>query len=66
MELEVIGNTSSTSIFTQNLSCVNASFDTVWAQNMVVDPATFWQCSISNTGIIQENVCYSTIFNLSC
>ena len=41
MELEVIANTSSTSIFTQNLSCVNASFDTVWARNMVVDPATF-------------------------
>ena len=30
MELEVIGSASCTSIFSQNLSCVNASFDTVW------------------------------------
>ena len=66
MELEVIGNTSSTSILTQNLSCVNASFDTVWCRNIIADPSTLWEVSISDTGIVKENVCYSTIFNLSC
>ena len=39
-ELEVIGNTSCTSIFTQNLSCVNASFNNVWCTNLTVDPET--------------------------
>ena len=63
MDLEVVGNSSSTSTFAQNLSCINASFDTVWARNTTVNPATLWECSISNTGIIKENVCYSTIFN---
>ena len=55
IDLAVNDNISSTTVFTTNLSCVNASFDTV--------PASFWQCSISNTGIINENVCYSTIHN---
>ena len=33
MELEVIVSASFTSIFAQNLSCVNASFYTVWTNN---------------------------------
>ena len=66
MELEVIGNTSCASIFAQNLSCVNASFDTVWTNNLIVDLATEWHVSISNASIVSENVCYSTIFNLCC
>ena len=33
---------------------------------VTIDPATIWECSISNTGILKENVCYSTIYNLSC
>ena len=38
------------------------------ARNITVDPATLWECSISNTSIIKENVCYiySTSFNLCC
>ena len=59
MELEVVGNTSCTSIFAQNLSCVNASFDTVWTNNLIVDPATEWHVSISNASIVSENVCSS-------
>ena len=57
MELEVIGNTSCTSIFAQNLSCVNASFDTVWTNNLIVDPATYWYVSISNASKVSENIC---------
>ena len=33
---------------------MNASFDRVWISNVTIDPATIWQCSISNTGIINE------------
>ena len=66
IDLAVNGNISSTTVFATNLSVVNASFDSIWARNMVIDPATIWECSISNTGILKENVCYSTIFNLSC
>ena len=66
IDLAVNGNISSTTVFTTNLSCVNASFDSIWARNMVIDPATIWECSTSNTGIINENVCYSNIFYLSC
>ena len=61
MELEVIANTSWTSIFAQSLTCVNASFDTIWTNNLIVDPATEWHVSISNASIVSENVCYSTI-----
>ena len=66
MELEVIGNTSCTSIFAQNLSCVNASFNSIWCTILTVDPETAWHISISNASILNENVCYSIIFNLSC
>ena len=38
MELEVVGNTGCTRIFAKNLSCVNASFDTIWTNNLIVDP----------------------------
>ena len=66
MELEVIGSASCTSIFAKNLSCVNASFDTIWTNNLIVDPATEWHVSISNASIVSENVSYSIIYNLSC
>ena len=64
MELEVIGSASCTSIFAQNLSCVNASFDTVWTNNLIVYPATEWHISISNAAIVSENVSYIISFNL--
>ena len=56
MELEVIRNESCTSIFAQTLSCVNASFDTVWTNNLIVDPATAWHVDISNASIVHENM----------
>ena len=65
VDLAVNGNISSTTVLKTNLSCVNASFDNVWARNMTVDPFTAWESSLSNTAVINENVCYSTIFNLS-
>ena len=61
MELEVIGITSCTSIFAQNISCVNASFNSVWCTNLTVDPETAWHISISNASILSENVSYSTL-----
>ena len=64
MELEVIGSASCTSFFAQNLSCVNASFDTVWTNNLIVHPATEWHVSISNANIVNANVSCSTIYNL--
>ena len=44
----VNGNIRSTTltVCTTNLSCVNALFDTIGATNMVVDPATPWEVSI--------------------
>ena len=36
MDLEVLGNISTTTTFTKNLSRINASFDTIWARNMLV------------------------------
>ena len=54
MEVELIGSVSCTSILL-------TSFDTVWTNNLIVDPAT--EChiniSISNASIINENVSYS-------
>ena len=66
IDLAVNGNISSTTVFSTNISSVNASFDTVWCRNIIADPSTLREVSISDTGIVQENVCYSTIFNPSC
>ena len=58
MELKVIGRVSCISIFAENLSCLNASFDPVWTNDLRVDSATEWHVSISNAHIVNENVSY--------
>ena len=61
MEFEVIGSASCTSIFSQSLSCSNASFNTVWCTSLTVGPETAWHISKSNASILSENVSCSII-----
>ena len=65
IDLAVNGNISSTTVFTTNLSCLNASFDGWWARIMTVDPATLWEVCISLAGVVEEIVSYSTIYILA-
>ena len=63
MMLLLLLNACCTTIFAQNLLCVNASFETVCTNNLIVDSGKEWHVSISNASIVNEDVSCGMIFN---
>ena len=61
----VNGNINPPTVFTPFLSCVNTSFDTVWARIITANLSTLWEVSISWAEVVNENVSYSTTLNVS-